>query len=310
MQQPPAPIATVVVPTRNSARTMAACLRSIIGQTDRHGQRLGVELIVVDNHSDDGTASIAADLAHRVVIAGPERSAQRNAGAALASSAVIAFIDSDQLLQPTVVAEAVALLEARPEVGVVVVPERSFGQGWWAAARCFERRLSDGDARTEAGRFYRRDALELHGGFDETLTGPEDWELHDRMVAAGWQVARTTARIEHDEGRIDLRAAFAKKRYYGRAFHRYQRLPWARRGAFAPSRLATRPTALLRRPDLTARLVVLKAVEAAGAACGTLDARRARRSQRPRPLVRTNPPTRPTALHRGDPAGIQLEEAS
>jgi glycosyltransferase involved in cell wall biosynthesis len=275
MEQLEAPAVTVVVPTRNSARTLEACLRSIRGQIDALGRPLPLELVVVDNHSTDGTAAIAARFAHRFLVAGPERSAQRNLGAAAGSAPLVAFIDSDQVLEPQVVAEAVAALDGDGGVGVVVVPERSFGEGFWVRCRSLERRVGDGDSRTEAGRFYRRHALDALGGFDEALHALEDWELHDRMVAAGWRVARTTSLIHHDEGHITLRATFTKKRYYGRWLRRYRQLPWARTSAFDPRRLALRPAVLATHPLIAAGLVVLKAVEAGGALSGARAAGRA-----------------------------------
>lgn len=277
-QPPAAPLVTVVVPTRNSARTIERCLRSVVCQTDRYGRPLPLELVVVDNHSTDGTHAIARRFADRVISAGPERSAQRNLGAATGTAAVVAFIDSDQILEPTVAFEALELLDGDAELGVVVVPERSFGEGFWARGRSLERRLADGDPRSEAGRFYRRATLDAIGGFDERLTGPEDWELHDRTAAAGWATGRTTAQIDHDEGRISLRASFAKKRYYGRGFVAYRRLPWARRGAFNPRRLALHPTLLWSDPLAVTGLVVLKGVEAAGAGLGIRTGRRLRDS--------------------------------
>ncbi len=66
-----------VVPTRNSARTIAACVMSL-----RKQSYADVEIVVVDNDSTDGTAQRAAAAgADRVVVAGPERCAQRNRGA-------------------------------------------------------------------------------------------------------------------------------------------------------------------------------------------------------------------------------------
>lgn len=274
MEKSSAPLVTVVVPTRNSARTLQACLQSIKRQTDRYGNPMPLELIVVDNHSTDATAAVAARWADQLIVAGPERSAQRNRGAAAGSAPLVSFIDSDQVLEPHVVADAVALLDATPDLGVIVVPERSFGEGFWVKCRSLERRASDGDERTEAGRFYRRIALDVLGGFDEQLTGPEDWELHDRMVAAGWRTAHTNACIHHDEGRITLRATFAKKRYYGRWLGRYRQLPWSRRSAFDPRRLAGRPATLLAEPLHAAGLVVLKTVEALGALSASVITRR------------------------------------
>ena len=64
----PPDLVSVVVPTRNSARTIERCLRSIRAQS--HPE---VELIVVDNDSDDATPELAVGIADLVLHAGPER---------------------------------------------------------------------------------------------------------------------------------------------------------------------------------------------------------------------------------------------
>lgn len=262
------PLISVVVPTRNSARTLAACLTQIRRQTHPR-----VELIVVDNGSTDGTIAIASGLADRIERHGPERSAQRNRGYALAAGELIAFIDSDQLLEPEVLAQAAGVTAQDAGVGGVVIPELAFGVGFLAGCRALEKQLYLGDARVEAARIFTRTALATAGGYDESiLAGPEDWELDDRVRAAGFQVARTTARAWHDEGRVHLQACFAKKRYYGRSLAAYYRTgasprPVARPGLFSD------PGILARHPARTAGLAVLKAVEVAGLLRGALDAR-------------------------------------
>ena len=93
---------SLIVPTRNSARTLAACLESCSNQTHED-----VEVIVVDNSSTDGTVEIAHELADLVLDQKPERSAQRNRGAAESTGDIVVFIDSDMVLEPTVVADFV-----------------------------------------------------------------------------------------------------------------------------------------------------------------------------------------------------------
>ena len=264
---------TVVIPTRDAARTMGPTLDAVRAQRDLDGTPLAVELVVVDNHSADATRTIAARAADVLLVGGPERSAQRNHGADIASAEVLAFVDADQLLDPTVLAEALACLHGDPGVGVVVLPETSFGSGFWARCRVLERRCTMDDPRTEAGRVFRREAVGQAGGFDESLTAAEDWDLHDRVVRAGWRVGRTASGVRHDEGRLTLRGAFAKKRYYGRWLAVYRARPDARPSVYDPCRLLQRPHLLLGHPLLAAGMIVLKAAEALGAAAGERSAR-------------------------------------
>ena len=197
---------TAVVPTRNSARTLEACLRSLKRQT------VPCSLVVVDNHSTDATVAIGCRYADVVAIAGPERSAQRNIGASLTTSPALGFIDSDMILGPTVVEQALSALRAGS--GGVVVPEQSFGEGFWAEVRTFERSFYCGSDPVEAARFFRRDVFETVGGFDEAMApGPEDWDLTIRVRRVA-TVSRISAEIAHDEGRPTLWGACAKKGYY------------------------------------------------------------------------------------------------
>lgn len=225
---PPPSDVTVVVPTRNAARTLAACLQSLRAQT--HPCRT----VVVDNGSTDGTRAIAEAGADVVLDMGPERSAQRNHGARSCPAQVVGFVDADMILQATVVEEAVAAL--RSGAGSVIVPERTVGSGFWVEVRAFERSFYDGSDAIEAARFFRWDIFDRAGGFDEQLTGPEDWDLSEsaRKLAP---VARTTAVIEHDEGTIGYLDACRKKAYYAEGMRRYV----AKRGMIALTQAARRP---------------------------------------------------------------------
>ena len=225
---PPPPDVTVVVPTKNAARTLAACLQSLRSQT--HPCRT----VVVDNGSTDSTRAIAEDGADAVLEIGPERSAQRNHGARTYPAEFVGFIDADMVLQPTVVAEAVAALRAG--AGSVIVPERTVGSGFWVEVRAFERSFYDGSDAIEAARFFRWDVFDRAGGFDEQLTGPEDWDLSEsaRELAP---VARTAAVIEHDEGTIGYLDACRKKAYYAEGVRRYV----AKRGVSALRQAGRRP---------------------------------------------------------------------
>jgi arabinofuranan 3-O-arabinosyltransferase len=269
-------LVTVVVPTRNSERTLERCLASVRAQAHAH-----VELIVVDNGSTDGTVAIASRYAHRVHHVGPERSAQRNAGARLGAGDVVAFIDSDMILDPDVLADAADRLARDDGLGAVIVDEIAFGTGALTSSRVLEKALCVGDASVEAARVFRREAFEQAGGFDERLYACEDWDLADRVSRLGWRTDRVAALIRHDEGRISLRQAFSKKRYYGRGAADWLRGPdaAARRG---------RPFALLAaiaRSDAPRRaragLALLKCVEWTGFALGVAEqrARAVRRRQ-------------------------------
>lgn len=245
----------IIVPTRNSARTLRACLESI------RGQRHPCTVIVVDNGSTDETRSIADALADVVFDIGPERSAQRNAGAAATQAKVIGFIDSDMMVEPDVLNQV--LEQMAFGIDAVIVPEHTTGSGFVARIREFERAQYIEASKVEAARFFTRSVFEDVGGFDESLNAGEDWDLSLRISKLGAKVGHVKACIQHDEARVGLIAHWAKKGRYSTGL----RLFLAKHGdegrALVMDRpYLHRPWTLLRNPILGAGLVLLKSGEA------------------------------------------------
>jgi glycosyltransferase involved in cell wall biosynthesis len=275
------PLVSLVVTTKNSQRTLAACLESA-----RRQDYDPIEVIVVDNASTDETAAIARRFADMVIDAGPERSAQRNAGLRAARGEYVLFLDSDMVLDENVVRAAVDV--ARTGAEAVAVPETSFGAGFWSACKAFERSFYEHDEVTSAARFFRR-ALALRvGGYDESLTGPEDWDLSIR-VTGSMPIAFASARISHDEGTQSLAGLCSKKYYYGRSMPAFVR----KHGDEALKRLSPFRSSLLRglgrllrHPALAGGLLIMKSMEFAGGLAGMLDARPSRSGT----LYRSNGP--------------------
>lgn len=257
---------SVVVTARNSGDTLAACLESVRGQSYEDA-----ELVVVDNGSTDDTKEIAQRLADVVLDAGPERSAQRNRGVAASSGEYVLIVDSDMILLPDVVAQCVTVARATGAVAVVV-PERSIGAGFLARAKALERSCYLGDASIEASRFFTREAFDRYGGYDEALTGPEDWDLPARMRAQE-PVGRIEEMILHQEGDLRLVPLLRKKFYYGKSAYRYaRRHPGLARRQFTPLRGAfvRNWRSLAAQPVLSVVMLGMKSAELAAGAMGML----------------------------------------
>ena len=71
----------------------------------------------------------------------------------------------------------------QPGVDALIIPEKSFGEGYWAACKAFERQFYIGDDAVEAPRVVRKSVFESIGGYDEALTGFEDWDFTRRLRA-------------------------------------------------------------------------------------------------------------------------------
>jgi cellulose synthase/poly-beta-1,6-N-acetylglucosamine synthase-like glycosyltransferase len=83
----------VVIPAHNRAHQLPRCLASVWAQHPRGPE----EVIVVDDHSTDDTAAVAASLGARVIRHSENRgaSAARNTAIAASNCAWLAFLDSD-----------------------------------------------------------------------------------------------------------------------------------------------------------------------------------------------------------------------
>lgn len=215
------PLVSVVITTLNSGKTLKKLLSSIKEQSYHQ-----MEVIVVDNNSTDDTLRVARKLTKEVYTKGPERSAQRNFGAKKAAGKYIFFLDSDMVLTKNVIKECVEKLE-KGEFKMVIVPERSFGKGFWAKAKILEREIHRGEDYFEAARFFPKKLFWEFGGYDESLTGPEDWDLPQRL-AKTHKVGRIKSLILHNEGCPTLLKLAKRKYYYGLSAHQYlkkQKLP-------------------------------------------------------------------------------------
>ena len=265
-------LVSVIVTTRNVARTLDACLRSIRAQDCPR-----VELIVVDNHSTDGTKQIAQRHADVVLAAGPERSAQRNLGVRTASGEWILWIDADMVLEPTVVSRSLQVARQSGAVAVSI-PERTVGPGFWTACRALERSCYLDDASLFNPRLLRRDYLLRIGGFDETMAGPEDTDLRHRLAEAGAVTAHCDAFIDHDEGRLTLPDVIRKRVYYGRSLPAFARANPGKvraQGAATARAFVRHRRRLLADPLHAAGLLALRTAEAGGYAVGAWQGRRA-----------------------------------
>ena len=209
---------SVIVPTYNSEKTLDKCLKSIKNQTYKN-----IEIIVVDKFSNDRTVEIARKYTDKVfVINAKERSVQRNFGAKKAKGRYLLFIDSDMILTSNVVEECV-----KKQLGTVcsgiIIPEKTVGDGVLAKIRAYERKFYIGDDLIEAARFFvKKDFLSV-SGYDESITGQEDWELPIRMKKQGYNVTeRINSFILHDESSLSLIKHLKKKYYYAKTLHIYQ----------------------------------------------------------------------------------------
>lgn len=266
-------LVSVVVPTRNNARTIRACLQSVLDQTYPR-----VELIVVDNHSSDETLKIATELANVAVTGGPERSAQRNLGVVHAEGQWVLWLDSDMVLPPRSIELAVRTAVSNGATGVAL-PERTIGAGFWTACRALERECYLNQPWLHNPRLVQRDYLLGEGGFHLAMSGPEDADLRLRMRAEGRGIELAPIVVDHDEGRLTVMDVLRKRYYYGRSIPAFAGQHDGAVGAQGRAVLKSYVVnwrLLAHDPMHATGMVVLRSLEVVGYAAG---ARRGRRDR-------------------------------
>ena len=196
------PTVAIVIPVRNGAARLPACLQSI-RELDYPADR--VEVLIADGRSTDGTRTVAEAFGARVVDNPHELVASgRNAGFAAARAEVVAFTDDDCTFDREWLRNAVTHLQEPGLAGVggpTLVPpdESAFGK---AVAYFFRLgvRFADSVHAEEVptprdvtdlpgcNMVYRHEALEKVMPCPETLITCEDVELGCRLRDRGYRL--------------------------------------------------------------------------------------------------------------------------
>ena len=183
------PLVSVIIPTFNRAAFVREAIASVLAQDYAR-----LEVIVVDDGSQDDTAAVVRDCGAKVIYVQQAHagvSAARNRGVAASHGGLIAFLDSDDLWLPQKVTAQVTLFSQQPQAqacytdeiwirqGVRVNPRQIHAKhaGWMflhALPRC---------VISPSSIMLRRPLWERLGGFDESLPACEDYDLWLRLTA-------------------------------------------------------------------------------------------------------------------------------
>lgn len=220
----PGPALQVVIPVHDRRHALARLLDSL----EAAGTPM-TDVTVVDDGSADGSGSLAADRGARVVRherpVGP--GGARHAGVeGLPDGTVVAFLDSDTVVEPNWVAPLVAHL-ADPNVGAVAPRIGALDHPRPGAVARYESVRSSLDLGPRPGPVQPRtriayvpaaalvvrvDAYRSVGGFDPGMPVGEDVDFVWRLAAAGWTVRYEPAVVVRHDHREAL-GPFLRRRY-------------------------------------------------------------------------------------------------
>jgi len=193
----------IVVIGRNEGERLQRCLQSVVED--------GRTVVYVDSGSTDGSADYAASLGCNIVeldASLPFTAARaRNEGFASVMKdflgvPFVQFLDGDCELVEGWLAQGVAALKARADVGIVCGHVRELHPEATVYNRLcdLEWQQVPGEMRTSGGRFMARaEVFRAVGGFRAEVIAAEDDEFCVRVRAAGWKILQVDAEMaRHD----------------------------------------------------------------------------------------------------------------
>lgn len=209
---------SVIMPTYNRAHLVKATIDSVLGQTYRD-----LELIIIDDGSDDGTEEIIRSYTdQRIIYVKREHSGYigrlRNAGLNLASGEYIALLDSDDQWIPNKLEQQLRLMSLYPGAGFCISDVKITSQGELIKEHSYPvaggieitnifRRLAENHFWVyPSTKLFKRSCLEKTGLFHENIRS-SDFNFTFRLAYyfdAVVQYAPLVTRLVHPSNRSTL----------------------------------------------------------------------------------------------------------
>ncbi len=184
---------SVLVPTFNRENYLAECLDSLLAQSVPP-----LEIIVIDDGSEDGTAAVVARYGERIRYVRKENGGKPSAvnlGLSLARGDLIWIFDDDDVALPDAIETRLACLQQHPEAGFVFSPHYYGSDGPNGRIKrgrrhnvphfaddAFFFELMKGCFFHLATALVRADVYRKIGGFDCELLSSEDYDMQLRLA--------------------------------------------------------------------------------------------------------------------------------
>ncbi len=181
------PLVTIVTPSYNQAPFLEATIRSVLEQDYPN-----IEYIIMDGGSTDDSTKIIKKYADRIAcwesVKDKGQTDAINKGFAQAHGEILAWLNSDDVLYPNAVSEAVSYLTAHPECGLVYgncdfIDAAGSIIGHFNAKQTDYRKLKQGYVHIpQQASFWRADLWKQVGPLDDTIYFAMDYDLWLRLA--------------------------------------------------------------------------------------------------------------------------------
>lgn len=207
---------SIIIVVKNRERLIGRCLQSLMDVDYPH-----FEVIVVDDHSTDGTINAVRKFAVKLLKSnGMGIGAGKNTGIREAEGRIIAFTDSDCLVAEDWLSQIVKLHFQYPDVmgvgGIIKnpIPENFFAR--FGQKLCFGPPLpQQGFVKTIGGNniSYKREVFDIVGLFDERFITGEDPDICWRLMQKGMKILYSPSIVIHHIHRSTF-ASFLKQQFW------------------------------------------------------------------------------------------------
>lgn len=193
------PSISIVIPAYNSAKFLPEVIQSVLKQTYQNW-----ELLVIDDGSTDNTATLVNNYCQqdpRIRLISKKNggvSSARNLGVELATSELIAFLDSDDLWLPDKLSVHIEYMNNHPEVGVSFARVELIDPQGKSTGKLTANLVDNlqpytffytNPTVTTSNVVVRKSVFQSSGGFDKTIKYSEDIDLLFRIAfQSDWKI--------------------------------------------------------------------------------------------------------------------------
>jgi glycosyltransferase involved in cell wall biosynthesis len=232
------PEVTIGICARNSEKTLAYAIESVIAQDFPHEL---IEILFVDDGSKDDTLKIMKMFASKMDIRSKIFSSEwrglgkaRNTVIDNAEGDYIVWLDSDEILDKSFLTTQISLLNQNPNAGIATAALRMVTSGSLLLSldmipALVEYNTQDWTSPAKlpgtGGATYKVIAAKQVGGFDEDLSGScEDIDIAYRIRQKGWSIIRGGGKFYETHGNLttvfDLWRRYSNQGRYSRRLYK------------------------------------------------------------------------------------------
>lgn len=212
---------SIIIPNKNSAHMMKDFFESALLSTYKN-----FEIIVNDDvTSSDNLQTLCEEYKTKglniIYLRENISMAQgRKSGSKHATGYILLHLDSDMRISKGLLSECVEKINSGYDA--LVIPEDSYGEGFWAKVKWLEKKCYQGVEWMESLRCVKKDVYEKLGGHNEQMVFSEDKDFDIRVHNAGYKIGRTESIIRHYEGKLTFWKTISKKQNYSKTSDVFQ----------------------------------------------------------------------------------------